>query len=261
MSNYQTLKYDLNNGVATIVLNRPDVSNAIDDQMQRELLAAVQRVADDSQVRVVIITGEGKNFSAGADLASTRQTAERKASDILNEVVKPLLMTIYNTRKPFISAINGVAAGVGSALAMVCDLTVMADDACIYQAFVNVGLIPDGGASWHLVQQLGYRRAYEMVIEGEKMPADTCLQLGLANAVVPADSLLEYTQNWGQRLSKKAPLALGYSKEALQMALLMDLSDTIDIEGKIQNVVADSADAEEGIGAFLERRTPVFQGR
>jgi len=260
MKDYKAIEYRENEGVATITLNRPKHSNAIDEQMQVELLDAIEGACESDSVRVIVLTGAGKNFSAGADLLDRLKKPEYTASMLLEEYFKPILLSIYNAKKPFISAINGSAAGVASALAMVCDLSVMADDACIYQAFANISLIPDGGACWHLVHQLGYRRAYEMVIESERMPAATCLELGLTNRVVPADKLVEEAESWAKELTLKAPLALRYSKEALRRAELTTLSDTMDIEGRIQDVIMKSKDAQEGIGAFFEKRQPVYVG-
>lgn len=261
MSKYETLDYSFREGVATIVMSRPEASNAINEQMQLDLLKAITSASNDNETRVVVIAGAGKNFSAGADLLDRIKKPDCTASALLEEYFKPILMAIYNAKKPFISAINGAAAGVASALAMVCDLTVMAEDACIYQAFSKISLIPDGGACWHLVQQLGYRRAYEMIIEGEKISAETCMQLGLTNRVVPSDQLMEYTQNWAKELTLMAPLTLGYSKEALQNAQLTDLSRTINDEGRIQDIIMQSHDAKEGISAFFEKRPPVFLGK
>ncbi len=260
MKDYQSIELRENDGVATIVLNRPQQSNAIDERMQVELLDAIEYACANYSIRVIVLTGAGKNFSAGADLLDRLKKPEYTASMLLEEYFKPILLSIYNAKKPFISAINGSAAGVASALALVCDLTVMADDACIYQAFSNISLIPDGGACWHLVHQLGYRRAYEMVIEGERMPAATCKELGLANRVVPAQELVTAAEQWAKELTHKAPLALRYSKEALRKAELTDLEDTMDIEGRIQDVIMKSKDAQEGISAFFEKRKPEYVG-
>ena len=140
-------------------------------------------------------------------------------------------------------------------------LALSADDAYIYQAFVAIGLIPDGGVTWHLVRQLGRKRAFEMIAECEKMSAARCVELGLANRVVPAAQLLEETLRWAHTLAQKAPLALRYAKEALARATQLDLADTISCEARLQNLTVTSDDAKEGVTAFFEKRKPVFKGR
>ena len=257
MSDFETVRYAVDEGVALITLNRPAVMNAFNGQMRRELLAAVRRAIDDAAVRVVVLTGEGRGFSAGADLADGVPALVQQQID---EEYKPVLMAISEAPKPFISAVNGAAAGIGSSFAMACDLTVMADNAYIYQAFMAIALVPDGGATWHLVRQLGRKRAFEVIVEGERMSAARCLELGLANRVVPAERLLEETLAWARAIAKKAPLALRYSKEALNKAMQLDLADTISYEAKLQNITFISEDTREGVQAFFEKRPPVFKG-
>ena len=137
----------------------------------------------------------------------------------------------------------------------------MAGNAYIYQAFMAIALVPDGGATWHLVRQLGRKRAFEVIMEGEKLSAARCLELGLANRVVPAERLLEETLAWARTIAKKAPLALRYSKEALNRAMQLDLADTISYEARLQNITFVSEDTREGVQAFFEKRPPVFTGR
>lgn len=258
MSDFETVRYDVDQGVALITLNRPAVMNAFNRQLRVDLLAAVRRAVDDAGVRVVVLTGEGRGFSAGADLADGEPPLVQQQID---EEYKPILMAIADAPKPFISAVNGAAAGIGSSFAMVCDLTVMAENAYIYQAFMAIGLVPDGGATWHLVRQLGRKRAFEVIVEGEKIGAARCLELGLANRVVPADRLLDETLGWARAIARKAPLALRYSKEALNRAMELDLADTISYEAKLQNLTFHSEDMREGVQAFFDKRQPVFKGR
>lgn len=257
MSDYATLNYTITNRVATIALNRPDAMNSFNVQLRKELLVAVRAAAQDSDVRVVILTGVGRGFSAGADL---RDEVPRLVQQPLEEEYKPALMAITTAPKPFISAVNGAAAGIGSAFAMACDLCVMAEDAYIYQAFAAIGLIPDGGATWHLVHQLGRKRAYELIVGGEKLVAERCVELGLANRVVAADSLLQEAQAWAEQLADKAPMSLRYSKDALNKAMRNDLADQISYEAYLQNLCFVSADSKEGVQAFLEKRKAVFRG-
>lgn len=259
MADYTALNYTITNQVATITFNRPEAMNAFNARLRHEVYHAVLAAAQDDAVRAVILTGAGRGFSAGADLRD--DAMPKLVQQILEDEYKPALMAIVTAPKPFISAVNGAAAGIGSAFAMACDLCVMADDAYIYQAFAAIGLIPDGGATWHIVHQLGRKRAYELIVSGEKLTAERCVELGLANRVVAADELMQAAQSWAEELAAKAPLALRYSKDALNKATQNNLADQISYEAYLQNLCIISEDAEEGIQAFLEKRAASFKGR
>jgi 2-(1,2-epoxy-1,2-dihydrophenyl)acetyl-CoA isomerase len=262
MRNYETVLVERHDSVAVVSLNRPDKLNSFDSVLRRELLLAVREVNEDDGVRVVILTGAGRAFSAGADLADMPEDKTNfRVEDQLNGEYKPALMEIHEAPKPWISAVNGACAGIGSALGMVCDLTVMAEDAYIYQAFSAISLVPDGGATWHLVRTLGRKRAYEVIVTGEKIRADKCLQWGLCNRVVPADKLLEETLAWANEIAAKAPLSLRYAKQALNAAVENSVSDTISAEAKLQHTCITSEDAQEGVVAFMQKRAPVWKGR
>ena len=257
MSKFETVDYAVDDGVALITLNRPQSMNAFNRQMRSDVLAAVRLASDDPQVRVAVLTGAGRAFSAGADLGDGLPPLVQLQID---EEYKPALMAIAAAPKPFLAAVNGAAAGIGASFAMSCDLMVMADNAYIYEAFMAIALVPDGGATWHLVRQLGPKRAFEVIIEGEKITAARCVELGLANRVVPAAELLDEALRWARALASKAPLALRYSKEALSRAMQLDLPDTISYEAKLQNITMLSEDAKEGVTAFFEKRPPAFKG-
>ncbi|MCB1689539.1 MAG: enoyl-CoA hydratase/isomerase family protein [Halioglobus sp.] len=262
MANYATVKVERHGSVAVVSLNRPDKLNSFDAVLRRELLPAVREVNDDDSVRVVVLTGAGRAFSAGADLGDMPEDRTNfRVEDQLNCEYKPILMEIFEAPKPWISAINGACAGIGSAFGMVCDLTVMADDAYLYQAFAAISLVPDGGATWHLVRTLGRKRAYEVIVTGEKIRADKCLDWGLCNRVVPADKLLEDTLAWAAEIAGKAPLSLRYAKQALNAAIEESVGDTITKEAKLQHICITSQDAQEGVVAFIQKRAPVWQGR
>jgi len=262
MSKYETVLVERHGTVAVVSLNRPDKLNSFNGPLRRDLLLAVREVNDDDSVRVVVLTGAGRAFSAGADLADMPEDKTNfRVEDQLNGEYKPALMEIHEATKPWISAINGACAGIGSALGMVCDLTVMADDAYIYQAFAGISLVPDGGATWHLVRTLGRKRAYEVIVTGEKIRADKCLQWGLCNRVVPADKLLQETLAWAREIAARAPLSLRYAKQAVNAAIEDSVSETISAEAKLQHICITSADAQEGVIAFMQKRAPVWQGR
>ena len=262
MSEYETVLVERRGAVAVVTLNRPDSRNAFDAAMLEELKWAVREVNDDENVRVAVLTGAGKSFSAGADLTAIPAEIGRfRVEDELNHAYKPILMDITRAPQPWVSAVNGAAAGVGSAFAMNCDLTVMADDAYIYQAFGAIGLVPDGGATWHLARSIGRKRAYELMVSGEKLAADKCLALGLCNRVVPAPDLLDAAVGWAQELAAKAPLALRYAKQSLNQAMENNLDETISGEARLQHLCITSEDFREGVAAFLGKREPVWKGR
>jgi 2-(1,2-epoxy-1,2-dihydrophenyl)acetyl-CoA isomerase len=260
LSRFENVLLDVDGPVATLTINRPKKLNAFDLSTLAEMLEAVEEINNDDAVRVAILTGAGRAFSAGADLTS-ESSSRRDVIDVLENHYRPVLMTITRAPKPWISAVNGAAAGVGSAFAMNCDLTVMADDAYIYQAFAGIGLIPDGGATWHLARTIGRKRAYELIVTGEKLAAEKCLALGLCNRVVPADQLLSETRAWAHEIAQKAPLSLRHAKTALMTALENDLGTAFSKEAYLQQRCIQSEDAQEGVRAFAEKRAAKFKGR
>lgn len=260
MSKLESVNIERHGAVAVVTLNRPQALNAFEASLRRDLLSAVKEVNADESVRIVILTGAGRGFSAGADLTEP-QPEGFDVRDQLNGEYKPILMGITNAPKPWISAVQGPAAGIGSAFAMNCDLTVMAEDAYLYQAFTAISLIPDGGATWHLVRAIGRKRAYEVILTGEKVTAAKCLDWGLCNRVVPTDQLLEQTLAWAQELAAKAPLSLHHAKTAVNRAMEDSVADTISSEAELQYLCVNSEDAVEGVTAFTEKRAPVWKGR
>ncbi|MFT4938654.1 MAG: 2-(1,2-epoxy-1,2-dihydrophenyl)acetyl-CoA isomerase [Paraglaciecola sp.] len=260
MGMYKSIQVERDGPVAIVSFNRPSSLNAIEASIRKELGTAIKEVNDDNDIRVVILTGVGRAFCAGADLTEQRPEGS-SVEDGLNEHYKPLLMAITNAPKPWISAVNGAAAGIGSAFAMNCDLTIMAEDAYLYQAFSAIGLIPDGGATWHLARTVGRKKAYELIAFGEKLKATDCLQFGLCNRVVKAESLIDEAKSMAHILANKAPLSLRYAKEAVNGAMNDDLSNTIGNEARLQEICASSEDAYEGSLAFLQKRKAVFSGR
>ena len=262
MSEYETVRVERIGAVALVTLNRPASLNAFDAALRRDVLRAVREVNADDAVRVAVLTGEGRAFSAGADLTEAPDDSGYfRVEDQLNGEYKPVLLEIVNAPKPWISAVNGAAAGIGSAFAMSCDLTVMAENAFIYQAFAAIGLVPDGGATWHLARVLGRKRAFEVIASGEKVAAEKCLDWGLCNRVVPADELVASAIAWAEELAGKSPLALRYAKQALNGAVEDNLGETISREAQLQHICLNSEDAREGSLAFMQKRKPQWQGR
>lgn len=260
MRNYETLIFSQINQIATITLNRPEVRNALSFQLVFELGDAISSVAEDSNIRVLILSGAGDSFCAGADLTEFPSSGEEIEKQ-LNELVKPMILNITKMEKTVICSLRGGAAGGGSALAMACDLIIMSEDAFFLEAFSSISLVPDMGASWHLVRTLGYKRAYQLMIEAERITAKRCVELGLANKVVPSDRLEEETKTWAEKLVKRAPLALGLTKKSLYHAMESNLGEVISNEAALQVRCVDSKDFSEGVKAFFKKRPPLFEGK
>lgn len=262
MPDYNTILIERTGHVALVSLNRPDNLNAFDTSLRREFISAAREVNADDDVRVVVLTGAGRAFSAGADLAEDGGIVDGHGTeDMLNSDYKFGILAIDRAPKPWISAVNGPCAGIGTAYAMACDLMVMADDAYLYQAFAAIGLVPDGGATWQLARALGRKKAYELIATGEKLKADDAEALGLCNRVVPGGELVEKAIIWAEEIAEKAPLAMRYAKESLNFAMENSLADVISNEARLQHLCIDSDDSKEGAMAFLQKRKPEFKGR
>ncbi len=260
MNNEATVKTNINDNIALITLNRPKILNAMNGQMRSELLAAAQAVNENDGVRIVILAGEGKSFCAGADIAEPRP-ADYDVQKVLLHEYRPILAAITAAPKPWISMVQGAAAGIGSAFAMNCDLTVMSTDAYMYQAFAAISLVPDGGTTWHLTRTLGRKKAYEVMVSGEKITADQCLAWGLCNRVVSPDALITETVAWARQLAEKAPLSLRHTKSAVNAAMEMTIADTMVNEARLQSLCMASSDFNEGVQAFTQKRAPQFTGQ
>ena len=260
MSEQSTVSFTLSEQVVTLGLNRPDSLNAFNADMRAELLEAIKQAETDNSARVIVLRGAGRAFCAGADL-SEQHPPEQTVEQRINEQYKPILLSLYNSSKPVLAVVDGAAAGIGAALALCSDLIVMTDRAYFYQAFANVGLIPDGGMSWHLLHQLGPKRAFEVLIRSEKLPAEICLELGLVNTVVAPGELEETIQRYVQQLLSVAPLSLRYTKQALHHCGSLTLADAISLEASLQMHTSTSRDHQEGRAAFREKRSPRWHGR
>ncbi len=248
--------------VAIITLNRPQKRNAFTPAMLQALQAAFTRVAEDDTVRAVLLTGAGKGFCAGQDLAIFDGVpSPARVREVVLDYYRPMILSIVALQKPVIAALNGVAAGAGASLALACDLRIMAHDASLLMAFSNIGLVPDAGASWFLTRLVGYSRAFEIAALGERITAERCLTLGLTNWITGADTLAEDALIRAQQLADRPTLALGLTKQALLQATGQSLDEILLLEAELQAQATATADHSEGILAFTEKRTPLFTGR
>ena len=257
---YETLKYETPHaGVALVTLNRPDRLNAFNPAMRRDLSDAMRRVSADDAVRVAVVSGEGRAFCAGADVSGLDEAYN--VEDILNTEYGAFLSAIQTMPKPVIAAINGPAAGIGMTTALTCDLRVMGADAYLMSAFANIGLVPDGGLSWLLTQQLGYARAYQLAIEAEKIDAARALEWGLVNRVVETGDVLANALEWAQSLTERAPISMGLTKRAFRAACQDGLRNAMAYEAMAQRTAITTDDCKEGVSALFEKRKPDFKGK
>ena len=262
MTDYEFINYSVANRVATIALNTPKSLNAFHKKMRIELIAAVQAAEVDDEVRVVILTGEGRAFSAGADLTEDLNGGEHASFfEQCADEYTPWLMGIHDSKKLYIAAVNGACAGIGSAAALNCDLIVMAEDAYLYQAFSAIGLMPDGGAIWSLFHKIGYHRAMQMVVEAGRLTAQECAGYGVANKVVPSDELRKQAQQWAEALAKGSPLSQAATKTLMRKAPYMSYEDVVVEESRQQSKLIQSQDAQNAIKSFFAKQSPVFDGK
>ncbi len=257
---FETVNYEQQDAVAVIALNRPDSLNGFTEQLSDELLAAFEKAHNDESVRAIVLTGEGRAFSAGADL-NKGLDGERTLHGTLQYEYRPVLHTIAEIPKPVIAAVPGFAAGIGIAFVLQSDLVVMAEDAFLLSPFTTISLLPDGGSTWLLVRQLGYRRAYQLAIECERISADRCVELGLANRTAPAGEVRDAAIAWATELCQRAPLSLAATKKAMRFAMDNDWASAYDVEAELQKSLGQSDDAREGVQAFFEKRDPKFKGK
>ncbi|PEN12839.1 enoyl-CoA hydratase [Longibacter salinarum] len=258
---YETVLFERDGAVVTLTMNRPERRNALHPSLDRDLRDAFDHVSEDDSIRAVVLTGAGNGFCAGADLSVLKDSpTPEDLYDHLTTRYLPLIEGIQSCPKPIIAGVNGMAAGAGMALALACDLIVMADDAAMIMAFSQIGFVPDSGASYFLVRQVGYNRAFELAAEAQPIGAEQCHDLGIANKVVPSSTLLEATADWAQHLAERPTTALALTKEALQFAQDHDLKETIEFESELQMNAIQTRDHREGLSAFLEKREPEFRG-
>ena len=254
----EIVRFETKGAVGIITLNRPDSMNAFDTDLRADVVAAFERAAGDDAVRAVIFTGEGRCFSAGADL---KAGIDRDVEEILQVEYRPVQEAIAAIPKPVIAAVPGSAAGIGLSMALQCDLLIMADNAFLLSPFTTISLVPDGGLNWLLVRQIGYRRAFQLSVESERIPAARCVELGLANKAVPADQLQEAALEWAEVLAKRAPLSVAATKKVMRFAADHGWPEAYDMEAKLQGELLGCEDNKEGIQAFFDKREPNFKGK
>lgn len=255
--------FDSAAGVATLTLNRPEVLNSFNRSMARELRTALERVAGDATLRAVVLTGAGRGFCAGQDLAEAVPTdgAMPDLGDIVRDGYNPIVRAIRKLEKPVLCAVNGVAAGAGANLAFACDIVFASSAATFIQSFAKIGVIPDTGGTFILPRIVGLHRATVMTMLAEKMSAQQARDWGLVYLVTEPESLMETATGTARFLATQPTRGLGLIKRGFNASLGVDLDDQLDYEEELQREAGGTTDYAEGVRAFLEKRKPVFKGQ
>jgi 2-(1,2-epoxy-1,2-dihydrophenyl)acetyl-CoA isomerase len=260
---YETIIWEESGAVGRLTLNRPETLNAWTADFGRELKEAVEGEAAQESIRAVIVTGAGRGFSSGADLKAGFEPAEDGKPDIrkeLHELYHPVIAGIRRLPKPVVAAVNGPAVGIGCSLALACDLVMAAESAFLGLAFVNIGLMPDGGSTAFVPPAVGKARAFQMALLGERVSAQRALEWGLVNWVRPDDELMDEANALVEGLASGPTRSYASSKRALNQFIYGDLDSQLDLEADLQHALGRSKDFLEGAAAFVEKREPEFTG-
>ncbi|MCG2586246.1 2-(1,2-epoxy-1,2-dihydrophenyl)acetyl-CoA isomerase PaaG [Massilia sp. TS11] len=260
---YQNILFTVSEGVAVLTLNRPDKLNSFTEAMHLEVRAALDSLATDRSVRVLLLTGAGRGFCAGQDLGDRAVAPGGEKVDLGASVERfyaPLVLTLRNLPMPVICAVNGVAAGAGANLALACDIVLAAESASFIEAFCKLGLIPDTGGTWHLPRLIGHARATGLAMLGEKLSAAKAEQWGLIWKCVPDAELMDQALAMARHFASAPTKGLAFTKRALQASWGNDLASQLRLEGDMMRELGYSHDYQEGVAAFLAKRPPQFKG-
>lgn len=260
---FNCIKFDINEGAATLTLNRPKALNSFTAEMHAEIRQVMQQVIDDPDIRCLVITGAGRGFCAGQDLGDRAMNTDGGVPDVGASVEKnynPLIRNIMNLPKPVICAVNGVAAGAGASIALACDIVLAARSASFIQIFCKIGLIPDSGGTWNLPRSVGLARAKGLALLGDRLPADTAEEWGLIWKCVDDEDLQQEAQKMAAYFATQPTPALGRIKKLLHQSTTNALPEQLDLEKVAMQELGQSDNYKEGVTAFLEKRPPVFKG-
>lgn len=258
--------YSATNGIAVITLNRPEVLNALDNDLMQQLGTALKQATEDDQIRAVLITGAGRAFSSGADLTTipVSELTSGKKFDLgqsLIERYNPIILSMRNMPKPIVSAVNGPAAGAGMSIALAADFVLASESASFLQAFARLGLVPDAGSTWFLPRLIGEQRARTLTMLAEPMKAAQAQQIGLVYQVVPDEQLMSVAHQLAVRLATQATQGLGLIKQALAASSTNTLEEQLGLEAQLQTRAGGTSDFIEGVTAFLQKRPARYTGK
>ena len=260
---YSSIDLRIEDGIAHLTLNRPAARNGLTQDMGLELVDAIGRIGEDRSARAVLLTGAGQAFSVGADLktpvSKLSETGRPDLEWVLRDIYNPIVRGLRTIPQPVVAAVNGAAVGVAVAMALAADLVVASEDAYFLMSFVSIGLVPDGGATALIPARAGHARAAEMMLLGERVPADKALTWGLVNDVVPGPELAGHAQRLAERIAAGPPTAQAAIKQMLGATFGEVLEGAFEAEAVAQGVQAEGAEMVEGIMAFLQKRTPRFE--
>jgi 2-(1,2-epoxy-1,2-dihydrophenyl)acetyl-CoA isomerase len=256
-----TLLEKIDKGVLTLTLNRPEVFNSFNKEMALSLQQALDNAANNDDVRAIVLTGEGKAFCAGQDLAEAMDPNGPELQSIVRDHYNPIIMKIRTIEKPVIAAVNGVAAGAGANIALACDLTIAKFSASFIQAFSKIGLIPDSGGTFFLPRIIGSQKALALMMTGEKVSAEDADAMNMIYKAVPDHNFEEEVAQLAGAMAQMPTFGLGLTKRAVNQSFANDLNAQLALEEELQTIAGKSHDFNEGVNAFLEKRKPVFKGK
>lgn len=258
---FSSIKYQINpDGVALITLNRPEVYNAVNIVLCEEVAEVMYKASEDEKVRVIVVTGEGKAYSSGGDINMILNAENVQAQKAITVSVNKTVKTAYTCSKPIIGAVNGAVAGGGICFVVICDMVFASEKARFACNFLSIAACPDGGSTYFMPRQVGYRKAFELLMGNQILSAHEAERIGLINQVLPHGSLMEYTLNFASKLSKGPAQVQAYTKWLLREGLKNDLAAQLELENFGQMVAWSSDDFREGTRAFFEKRRPEFKG-
>jgi 2-(1,2-epoxy-1,2-dihydrophenyl)acetyl-CoA isomerase len=252
--------FSVENAVAKITFNRPQVFNSMHHDMRMEILEALDTCENNTEIRAVYITGAGKAFCAGEDLQEVTDPNGPSLAEIISTGYNPIVLKIRNLEKPVVAAVNGVAAGAGANIALACDIVVAAASASFTQAFSKIGLVPDSGGTWTLPRLVGFQRATAMMMLSDKITAPEAAFMGMIWKAFPDETFVEDSMGIATTLAQMPTQGLALTKQALNQTFANDFAAQLGVEDKLQTIAGNTHDYREGVAAFLEKRKPNFTG-
>jgi 2-(1,2-epoxy-1,2-dihydrophenyl)acetyl-CoA isomerase len=249
---------NLENGVFTLTMNRASALNAANEEMLTAMAAALMQAERDDNVRCVVVTGAGRGFCSGADL---KAGIHGSLKEHLDRTFRPVVSRMRSMAKPVVTAVNGVAAGAGASIALAGDIRVFAQSVVFVEAFIGIALIPDAGSTWFLPRLVGYNRAFDLMVNAEKVNAEDAFAMGLCERVYPDDEFQARVKTLAEKLAMGPTKTIGLTKRALNKAMTVSLEEALEYEGQLQDIAGASADFKEGVAAFLEKRAAKFTGK